>query len=600
MGNVKQGVNKKTKFSVKAYAGDRKTMLAWDLPESRKSHLAGFTVEVCPKGKRPYYLLNKLRFEHPEQHAQDASEPAESTINSPFHKFRWVHVPGSMHQGLAPLMGEYTYVVTPRYFDVNNSMLALDPSESASVTIEVGDLASKKLGVAFTRGFVQSQAFVNHFGRDAKIRPDGEALLFDLNQVAGTNARGEKYTYEQQYEWLGFSARERVLEILDDVIKNKAQRVDVFAYDLDAPDVIARMITLAKQGRIRIILDNSTEHHNKDGTAAEDQFEKLFVKEKKDPAAIIRGRFSRFSHDKIFVVHDRQGALKVLTGSTNFSVTGLYVNSNHILVFEDRKVADRYATVFEAAWAAKANAKKFAASGLSTEPFVYSSSDTPRVEVTFAPHTEQVAQDILDSVVTRIEKEKKNGSVFFAVMQLTPGSGKVLPTIQKLHADPGVLSLGVSDQPGGVYLYKPSEPQGLLVSGKPGPTMLPPPFNQVPSPNKHQIHHKFVVCGFNSKDPVVYCGSSNLALGGEEENGDNLIAVHDADIATAFAIEAALLVDHFQFLDGLRKAKGNRRVHSSDPKAAAVAEWFLPARPLWAEVYYTSNDLHSRDRQLFG
>ena len=43
----------------------------------------------------------------------------------------------------------------------------------------------------------------------------------------------------------------------------------------------------------------------------------------------------------------------------------------------------------------------------------------------------------------------------------------------------------------------------------------------------HQIHHKFVVCGFNGDDPVVYCGSSNLALGGEQHNGDNLLEIHD-------------------------------------------------------------------------
>ena len=34
----------------------------------------------------------------------------------------------------------------------------------------------------------------------------------------------------------------------------------------------------------------------------------------------------------------------------------------------------------------------------------------------------------------------------------------------------------------------------------------------------HQVHHKFLVCGFNGSNPVVYCGSSNLAVGGEKSN----------------------------------------------------------------------------------
>ena len=88
------------------------------------------------------------------------------------------------------------------------------------------------------------------------------------------------------------------------------------------------------------------------------------------------------------------------------------------------------------------------------------------------------------------------------------------------------------------------------MTGKPASTVLPPPFDQVPGVGLgHQVHHKFVVCGFNGPDPVVYCGSSNLALKGEQVNGDNLLAISDGDVATVFAIEALLLVDHFNFLD---------------------------------------------------
>src|SRR5439155_10101584 len=39
------------------------------------------------------------------------------------------------------------------------------------------------------------------------------------------------------------------------------------------------------------------------------------------------------------------------------------------------------------------------------------------------------------------------------------------------------------------------------------------------------IHHKFIVLDFNGEDPVVYCGSSNLAAGGETSNGDNLLEI---------------------------------------------------------------------------
>jgi hypothetical protein len=58
-----------------------------------------------------------------------------------------------------------------------------------------------------------------------------------------------------------------------------------------------------------------------------------------------------------------------------------------------------------------------------------------------------------------------------------------------------------------------------------------------------------------------------LALGGEEENGDNLLAISDGDVATVFAIEALGLIDHFDFLD--HTAKGSK---AKQPKAPALPQ----------------------------
>ena len=90
----------------------------------------------------------------------------------------------------------------------------------------------------------------------------------------------------------------------------------------------------------------------------------------------------------------------------------------------------------------------------------------------------------------------------------------------------------------------------------------------MPSLPGHEIHDKFVVCGLNGNDPVVYCGSSNLASGGEAENGDNLLAIHDADVATAFAIEALGLVDHYSFLDRMANPKKPKAPKNNGAPAA--------------------------------
>ncbi len=598
-------------FSLRAYRGDAKTLLAFNLADKASAkNLAGFTIQIQPKGQQAYYLQNDLRFKTPGDHAQDPKEPANSSINAPIHKFRWVHVPGLVHQGTKPFLGPYTYTVTPRYFDDNQSLLPVDPKLSAAVTIVVDGFTKNGLELGFTRGYTQSQAFVRHFGLKARIQPGGADLVFDTSKEAGVNAQGEHFTFEDQYEWLGFTAREKIFDLLNLVLKDKTLRLDMFAYDLNEPDLIDILLKLGKQKRVRIILDNAGLHHSKTKPKSEDKFEKLFVKAAGKTELLKRGHFKRYAHDKAFIVRTKATGIakKVLTGSTNFSVTGLYVNSNHVLLFNDPKVATAYAGVFDEAWDEDVKKAPFVASDWSTKSFSFSSPQTPKTSITFAPHDDAFAVSNLEDIVKRIGQEGKKGksvgSVLFAVMQIDKGKSPVYDVLNNLHKQQNIFSYGISDSPAGIALFPLGKKTGVLVTGKPVRTQLPPPFNQVPNIAgvKHQVHHKFVVCGFNGADPVVYCGSSNLAVGGEEDNGDNLLAIHDEDVATVFAIEALTLVDHFDFLD--RTVTGKKDAKTKAPsalklQAAVSAGWFLGTNDTWVQKYFDPKDLHSVDRQLF-
>jgi hypothetical protein len=614
-------IARKNSFAVKAYVGDAKTLLAFNFSDATGAHhLAGFTIQCQPKGRPSYYLFNELQFQNPGAHAQVSGEPPNSSVNAPIHKFRWVHVPGLAHQGTQPAMGPYTYTVTPRYFDNKQSLLPLDASMSVPITVNVGHFRKNGLSAGFTRGYMQSQAFTRHFGLTARIQPAQKALLFDTSQKAGTNNKGQTYTFADEYEWMGFTAREQIFAVLNEALNDRSLHLDMFAYDLNEPDVLKILLELAKQGRVRIILDNAALHHNTQKPKPEDQFTKLFQKAAKAGAAILRGHFGRYAHSKVLILSKKSSSnqsspAKILTGSTNFSVTGLYVNANHILVYDDRAVAAIYSDVFNEAWKDGVS-KSFSSSTLANTPFNIQSANTPETTITFSPHTRQQASKILGDLSQRILQEAQKGgkgSVLFAVMELT-GSSPVYSTLTKQHANQKVFSYGISDSPGGVTLYAPGQPQGVLVTGKPGKTMLPPPFDQVPSIPGHEIHDKFVVCGFNAADAVVYCGSSNLASGGEEQNGDNLIAIHDEDVATAFAIEALLLVDHYNFLDryvvpsnrgkapkkAASKVPRLRKLPRSKQQAALAARMYLSTGDSWTKSYYDPKDLHFMERQLFG
>jgi hypothetical protein len=279
-------------------------------------------------------------------------------------------------------------------------------------------------------------------------------------------------------------------------------------------------------------------------------------------------------------------------------------------VFDRPDVAAFYAEVFEQVWNDQVKSDPFRNSNLAKTPHPFGPPGLPDVEINVSPHLKPRSQALMDAIAARVAKEGKKGktvgSVLFAVMGLDQGSSPVFDSLRSVHTHDDIFSYGISDSPGGIFLYRPQSTRGVLVTGKPGKTLLPKPFNQVPSVSGHQVHHKLVVCGFNGTSPVAYCGSSNLAVQGETDNGDNLIEIRDADVVTAFAIEVVALVDHFDFLD--RSAAKKKANTGDDPpavppadktNAAKDAQWFLSTTGTWAKPYFDPKDLHSVDRKLF-
>jgi hypothetical protein len=558
----------KDQLILKAYQGDNKTLLAFNFSDkSLATNLAGFTIQCQIPGGQPFYLYNFLQFETPGTLAPGTTDP-HLTVNAPIQKFRWVDFAHAADTTGGPVVtGDYIYTVTPRYFDGQARMLPLDATKSVSVTVKVGPFASGALKLGFTRGYMQSQAYDRHFGVKTPVQPSGRGLQFDTSTQAGTNPQGQAVTFEQIYEFMGATAREQVFDVLNQVLKDATLHLDVFAYDLNEPDVVAGFLQLAKEGRIRIILDSASLHmpttvKGKTTSPLEAAFQTAFEQQAKDPTMLKRGCFARYSHDKVLIVSKIAAAgnvpQRVLTGSTNFSVTGVYVNANHVLVFDDPAVAAYYTQVFEKSWTvltteavSKAEASAFAATTFATTAFTPKVAGVKGMSINFSPHTTADAAKVLGAIADRVQAETtaSNGSVLFAVMEMAKSVSPVCAALMKVHATQTLFSYGISDDPGGIALYAPGSKTGVLVTGKPSVGLLPPPFDAVPSIMGHEIHDKFVVCGLNGPDPVVWCGSSNLATGGEQENGDNLLEIHDADVAMAFAIEALLLVDHYNFLD---------------------------------------------------
>lgn len=586
--------SQKNGVSVYAYKGDAMTLLAFDLDKSLIDGFVGFTIHVTAN-KRNYYLNNRLAFKNSILKKNNIDDNSKlSSLFSPFQKFRWVHIPSNEHFIDNPYFGIYSYDVTPRYI-VNDVLLPVDKELTVRVNIEVSPFDDGDFRLGFTRAFVSSQAYAYHFGNNAKMRPNKTDLIFNIKDVSGKSKKWDKiqkkyvdkdYTYKEQHEYLGWQARDRIMEFLDEVDSNKNLTLDVFAYDLNEPLIVDKLINLSKEGRVRIILDNSETHITKD--CFEGKFETLFKKSTNSKNSIFRGKFQGLAHSKVFIQRLKKNgkAKKVLTGSTNFTTNGIYINANHTITIKNKTVAQMYADVFDLSFSEQLM-DDFDKTDYAVNDNIVKEKGLPDMTIHFSPHQKQPTDVLFKKISDKILSAESD--VLFAIMK-DDSKGDILAAVRKQVESDKVFTYGITDMTNNISLYKPDSKKGIKVSGRGTETDLPYPFAKVAKIPGHNIHHKFIVVDFKGDNPVVYCGSSNLAYTPEQKNGDNLIEIRDRDVVNAFAIEAIRLIDHFHWRNRKTGAKIKKIPLQLDDSSN---------KEKWYKAYYNKKDLKYLERTLF-
>lgn len=541
-------------LTVAAYPGDGDVLLAFSLDPNllKQNDLAGFAIQYTPPGGQPQPVFNRLNFSTGVTNA--GQHPWTDSHDAPIQKFHWVHFPPHVTPGT------FTYKVTTRYCQGTN----LVDGPSAQVQVELMPAAAGNFELGLTRGYISSQAYASQF-QNKPIRPTPKTLDYDTAP------------FQPAYQWLGFHARKMVFDLLQECVKDPSITVDLFAYDIDEPDIVKMLEQLGP--RLRAFLDNASLHT---GKALEVTVHQRLV-QSAGAANVKQGHFKRFAHDKIIIQKKNGKATKVLTGSANFSIRGLYVQANNILTFNDPNIAGQYAQVFESVFS---NMNGFVKSPLAAKwfPFPNEGGGIPNFEVSFAPHPSPPFSMV--KVADALAAAKS--SVMFAVMQLT-GSGATMTALKNLHLSGKVFSYGMTQSEAGFTVYKPGQP-GVLVPFATLMKQVPPPFDKEFDGGPGQtIHDKFVVIDFNDASPQVFTGSSNLADGGESSNGDNLLHISDPAIANVFAAEAVRLVDHYYFRAAVKAAANVQPLQLSACGSGQK----------WWQRDYDPNNMRNVQRELF-
>ncbi|HEY4442521.1 MAG TPA: phospholipase D-like domain-containing protein [Candidatus Elarobacter sp.] len=565
-------------LTVKAYRGDDCVLIAFDLDPSLCTGLAGFAIARSTDGGATWtYVRNRLTFGGAvtATSSVDAElQKPKTTDVAPIQKFRWADYPP------ATFTGPYTYKVEAQYFvagkDPAKDADALETRASLTFSLALTGNPFPNFKIGFTRGYVSSQLFAERYAGVTEMRPS-RAVDYDTNaKIPGATT---PTTWRQMYQYLGGHAR----GILSDFLAQceaDGNGYDVFAYDLDEPDFLRVLARDAKAGRpIRMVLDDAP-LHTKPGAMEPDSAKLLTAAGVK----VVRGHFKRYAHDKCVIERDTSGnAIRVLTGSANFSVRGLYVQSNSIIAIDDPDVAKLYGEAFDAAWS---DMNTFPSSEIASQWFDAIGTGIPTFAVSFAPH--QAASVSLDRVAAAIRDAKS--SVLFAVMELV-GGGDVMQELLNLQQRPDLFSYGVTQTTTGIKFYKSQKADnGLLVPFGYLKAHVPEPFRQEWNGGMGQvIHHKFVVVDFNDAQPQVFCGSSNLAAGGEQANGYNMLAITDPAIASLYAVEAIQLVDHYEFRAVAQTATQTTPLQLQGPGAT----------PAWWQSSFDPASIKNTERLLF-
>jgi len=582
------GTNTNAPFTLKIHRGDGMLLLAMNWRKGMPPRdFVGFAIEYRePKSDRFWPVKNRIGF--PGQRKKP-TDPMIPSTEAPIQKFRWVHFPWHADKD-----GEFQYRVTPMFMDELGT-LSRGESQEASIAL-MRETIPDKLNVAFTRGYVSSQSFVEKFAPDRKL-----GTLIPDNAKEGLKFKATHKKAEEAHAWMGFEARTSIHEVLDEAIAAKAD-VRVIAYDLNLPEILTRLEKLGK--RLKVIIDDSTGPGG--GHKAKDSPESASEKRLRKSAGsgnVKRQHMGGLQHHKSIAI-SATGLHKVVYGSTNYTWRGFYVQSNNAVIVNSKRTVDDYFETFESYFSAdSADDFRNAEASAGWHDLGVTGLDA---KVGFSPHTEE------NGLLTLIGKDidKAKSSVLFSLAflgQMT--KGPIGPALGRAIKSKKVHALGIADarvKAGnlGVTVLTPDNRRRVVrASALTG--NVPAPFSTEPSglsgsSGQHRgtrMHHKFVVLDFDTDDARVYLGSYNFSEAADFDNGENLVLIKDRTVATSYMIEALRIYDHYLF----RVAREEQKAKDKG-KNKEVLELKLPPKkpsekPWWQKDW--DDPIRKRDRELF-
>jgi len=276
-----------------------------------------------------------------------------------------------------------------------------------------------------------------------------------------------------------FCPRDNCEQRFIDFIESAKFSLHCALFDLKLENVINTLAEKSKTIDVKIVIDNENNKSQLKG------------------AGVRADTSNQLSHNK-FCIKDKK---VVWTGSFNPTERGAYHNNNNILVFYSKYLVQNYEQEFDELWAGN-----FGEGGRVKYPVII--LNNIKIENYFCPD-----DDCAYHVVNKIKNAKK--SVYFMTFAFTSE-----PIADALLFNKNIEIKGVFEksQRSEYSQYERLKGFGLDVK-----------FDN----NKANMHHKV----FMIDNKTVITGSFNPTKAGDTRNDENIIIIHDANIAKIYLEE---------------------------------------------------------------
>jgi phosphatidylserine/phosphatidylglycerophosphate/cardiolipin synthase-like enzyme len=496
----------------------------------------------------------------------------EYTNKWPIQKFNW-------NDYWAKKDETYEYELVPMIGNKNN---LVEADKSLCVKTNQVQISPGKGNIKayFNRGVLSTQNISSMIPKGNSGQPNYKILAKRLIQP-GDSLRDK----------LADDLKDAVMTLLNKSIKDGGECYCAL-YELSDPELIEKLLEAGN--KVHLVLSNTgaTDHTNEVSRATLHESD-----------VDITDRFvanGHIGHNKFVVYVNPDGEPEsVLTGSTNWTVTGLCAQSNNAIFIKSKELAAHYLDYWERL--KEDDAEQGTEFRKDNNKVRSATVDGAEISLWFSPNTKQknktsksTCPNDMQEVFDVMEGAKK--SILFLAFQ--PGTPSILQKIEEIQIDnPDLFIRGAATDikavdDTNIHLFHRGVKSPTIVGAK----ALQEDFSYwmtellKSSPKAHAIiHDKLVVIDAFTENCTVITGSHNLGYRASYNNDENLLIIKgDQDLATSYATHILDIYGHYRFRYYTSKLKSNSKKYTG-----------LKTDDSWQEPYFNDKRGESIDTRFW-